>query len=125
MSLRTTIVAGSVSVVIPCMPVVLVVVVSVGSILIGVRTLILVLSMVCILASVWNVAVRVTGCHGFQWWALVCYLHEPSVDLLICLRYDVFKAMVFLLPWRFWQFVTRIGVMKEFDVTITSCVDHE
>ena len=66
MSLGTTIVAGSVSVVFPCMPIVSVVVVSVGSILIGVRTLILVLSMACILASVWNVAVWVTGRCGFQ-----------------------------------------------------------
>ena len=62
----------------PCMPIVSVVVASVGSILIGVHTLILVLSVVCILASVWNVVVWATGHHGFQWWALVCYLHEPS-----------------------------------------------
>ena len=55
MSLGTSIVAGSVSVVFPCLPIVSVVVFSVGSILIGVRTLILVLSMVCILASLWNV----------------------------------------------------------------------
>ena len=66
MSLGTTIVADSVSVVFPCMPIVLVIVFSVGSILIGVRTLILVLSMVCILASVWNMAVRATGHRGFQ-----------------------------------------------------------
>ena len=66
MSLGTTIVAGSVSVVFQCMLMVSVVVVSVGSILIGVHTLILVLSMVCILASVCNVAVWVTGRHGFQ-----------------------------------------------------------
>ena len=66
MSLGTTIVAGSVSVVFPCMPIVLVVLVSVGSILIGVHTLILMLSVVCILASVWNVAVWATGCCGFQ-----------------------------------------------------------
>ena len=66
MSLGTTIVAGSVSVVFPCMPIVSVVVASVGSILIGVHTLILVLSVVCILASVWNVAVWATGHHGFQ-----------------------------------------------------------
>ena len=46
MSLGTTIVAGSVSVVFPCMPIVSVVVFSVGSILIGIHTLILVLSMV-------------------------------------------------------------------------------
>ena len=38
----------------------------VRSILIGVRTLILVLSEVCILASVWNMVVWVTGHHGFQ-----------------------------------------------------------
>ena len=44
MSLGTTIVAGSVEVVFPCLPVVSVVVVIVGSILIGVCTLILVLS---------------------------------------------------------------------------------
>ena len=66
MSLGTTIVAGSVSVVFPCMPIVSVVVVSVGSILIGVRTLVLVLSLVLILASVWNVAVWATGCRVFQ-----------------------------------------------------------
>ena len=66
MPLGTTIVAGSVSVVFPCMPIVSVVVVSVGSILIGVRTLILVLYVVCILASVWNVAVWATGCRDFQ-----------------------------------------------------------
>ena len=66
MSLGTTIVAGSVCVVFPCLPIVLVAVVSVGSTFIGVYTLILVLSMVCILASVWNVVVRVTGHRGFQ-----------------------------------------------------------
>ena len=52
MSLGTTIVAGSVSVVFPCMPRVSVIVVTVGSILIGVHTLILVLSVVCELASI-------------------------------------------------------------------------
>ena len=55
MSLGTTVVAGSVRVVLPCIPIVSVVVVSVGSILIGVHTLIPVLSVACILASVWNV----------------------------------------------------------------------
>ena len=65
-SLGTPIVAGSVSVVFPCLPIVLVVVVSVGSILIGVHTLILVLSVVCILGSVQNVVVRATGHCGFQ-----------------------------------------------------------
>ena len=36
---------------------------------------------------------------------------------LICLSVSgtVFsKAMVFLLPWRFWQLVASVGVMKEF-----------
>ena len=51
MSLGTTIVSGFVSVVFPCMPIVSVVVVSVGSTLIGVHTLVLVLSMACILVS--------------------------------------------------------------------------
>ena len=91
MSLGTTIVAGSVRVVFPCMLIVLVVVGCVGSILIGVCTLILVLSVVCILASVWNVAVQAIGRCGFQWWALVCYLHESSVDLLILLGCDFFE----------------------------------
>ena len=62
----TTIVAGSICVVFPCILVVSVVVGSVGSILIGVCTLILVLSVVCILASVWDVAVEATGHRGFQ-----------------------------------------------------------
>ena len=83
MSLGTTTVAGSVSVAFPCMLIVSVVVVSVGSILIGVCTLILVLSLVGVLASLWNVAVLATGHHGFQWWALVHYLYEPSINLLI------------------------------------------
>ena len=50
----------------PCVPIVLIVVVSVGSILIVVHTLILVLSVVCVLASVQNVAIGVTGRCGFQ-----------------------------------------------------------
>ena len=66
MSLCTTIVACSVGVVFPCLPVVSVVVVIVGSILSGVCTLILVLSMVFILASVRNVAIPATDRHGFQ-----------------------------------------------------------
>ena len=66
MSFGTTIVVGSVGVVFPLMLVVSVVVGSVGSILIGVHTLILVLSVVCILAFIWNVAVRATGCCAFQ-----------------------------------------------------------
>ena len=88
MSLSTT-VACSVGVVFPCLPVVSVVVVIVGSVLIGVHTLVQVFSMVCILASVWNVAIRVTG---FQCWALICYFYEPGVDLLVGLGYGVFKS---------------------------------
>ena len=52
MSLGTTIVAGLVGVVFPCMLIDSVVVGSVGSILIGVCTVILVLSAVCMLVSV-------------------------------------------------------------------------
>ena len=66
MSLCTTIVACSVEMVFPCLPVVSVVMVIVGSTLIVVRTLILVLSVVCILASVWNVAIQATGHRGFR-----------------------------------------------------------
>ena len=66
MSLGTTVVAGSVRMVFPCLHVVLIVIVIVGSILIVVHTLILVLSVVCILVSVWNMAMRATGHHGFQ-----------------------------------------------------------
>ena len=66
MSLCTTIVACSVGMVFPCLPVVLVVIVIVASVLIVVCTLILVLSMVCILASVWNEVIRMTGHCGFQ-----------------------------------------------------------
>ena len=75
MSLGTTIVEGSVSVVFPSMLIVSVVVVSVGSILICVCTLILVFSMACELVSVWNVVIQAIGHRGFQRWALVCYLH--------------------------------------------------
>ena len=125
MSLGTTIVAGSVGVVFPCMLIVSVVVGSVGSILIGVCTLILVLSMVCILASVWNVAVQVTGCHGFQWWALVCYLHEPSVDLLICLRYDVFEGNSVPITLAILAIVHQGWCYESVCVTILSCVDYE
>ena len=125
MSLGTTTVAGSVSVAFPCMLIVLVVVVSVGSILIGVCTLILVLSLVGVLASVWNMVVQVTGHHGFQWWALVCYLHEPSVDLLICLGCDIFEGngvpvtLVILVTGHQGWCYERVYV------TIMSCVDYE
>ena len=122
MSLGTTIVAGSVGVVFPCMLIVSVVVGSVGSILIGVHTLILVLSMVCILVSVWNLAVQATGRHGFQSWALVCYLCEPSIDLLICLAYDVFEGnsvpVTLAIGHQGWCY-------ERVCVTIMSCVDYE
>ena len=61
MSLSTTVVACSVGVVFPCLPVVSVVVVIVGSVLIGVHTLVLVFSVVCILASVRNRVIQATG----------------------------------------------------------------
>ena len=92
MSLSTTVVACSVGVVFPCLPVVLVVVVIVGSVLIGVHTLVLVFSMVCILVSVQNGAIQATGHRGFQCWALICYFYEPGVDLFIGLGYGVFKG---------------------------------
>ena len=125
MSLCTTIVAGSVSVVFPCMPIVSVVVVSVGPILIGVHTLILVLSVVCTLASVWNAAVWVTGHCGFQWWALVCYLHEPSVDLLICLRYGVFKSNGVPITLAILAIGHQSWCYERVCVTIMTCLDHE
>ena len=92
MSLSTTVVACSVGVVFPCLPVVLVVGAIVGSVLIGVHTLVLVFSVVCILASVWIGVIGVTGHRGFQWWALICYLYEPGIDLLVSLGYGVFKS---------------------------------
>ena len=125
MSLGTTIVAGPVSLVFPCVLIVLVVVVSVGPILIRVCTLILVISMVCKLASVWDVAIQVTGHCGFIWWALVCYLHEPSVDLLICLRYVVLKSnsvpiilVILAVGHQGWCY-------ERVCVTIMSCVDDK
>ena len=125
MSLGTTIVAGSVSVVFPCMLIVSVVVVSVGSILIGVCTLILVLSVVCVLASVWNVVVQATGRCGFQWWALVCYLHEPSIDLLICLGCDVFKGNGVPVTLAIVATGRQGWCYERVKVTIMSCVDYE
>ena len=115
MSLSTTVVACSVSVVFPCLLVVSVVVAIVVSVLIGVHTLVLVFSVVCILASVWNGVIWATGHHGFQCWALICYFYKPGIDLLVSLGYGVFSiAMVFPLPWPFWRLVTSVGVMKEF-----------
>ena len=92
MSLSTTVVACSVGVVFPCLPVVSVVVVIVGSVLIGIHTLVLVFSVVCILASVGNGVIRATGHRGFQCWALICYFYKPGIDLLVGLRYGVFKS---------------------------------
>ena len=92
MSLSTTVVACSVGVVFPCLPVVSVVVVIVVSVLIGVHTLVLVFSVVCILASVWNVVIQATGHRGLQCWALICYFYEPGIDLLVGLGYGVFKS---------------------------------
>ena len=125
MSLSTTVVACSVGVVFPCLPVVSVVVVIVGSVLICVHTLVLVFSVVCILVSVWNVAIWVTGCRGFQCWALICYFYEPGVDLLVGLRYDVLKGngvpvtlVILVTSHQCWCYE---GVC----VSILSCFDHE
>ena len=113
----------------PCLPVVLVVVVVVvvivGSVLIGVHTLVLVFSVVCILVSVWNVVIWATGRHGFQCWALICYFYEPGVDLLVGLVYGVFKSdgvpvtlVILVTSHQCWCYE---GVC----VSILSCVDHE
>ena len=125
MSLSTTVVACSVIVVFPCLPVVSVVVVIVGSVLICVHTLVLVFSMVCILASVWNVAIRVTGHRGFQCWALICYFYEPGIDLLVGHGYGVFKSdgvpitlVILVTSCQCWCYE---GVC----VSILSHVDHE
>ena len=125
MSLGTTIVAGSVSVAFPCMVIVSVVVVRVGSILIGVHTLILVLCLVGILVSIWNVAVQATGGHVFQWWALVCYLHESSADLLICLGYGVFECNGVPITLAILAVGCQGWCYERVCVTIMSCVDYE
>ena len=125
MSLSTTVVACSVSVVFPCLPIVSVVVAIVGSVLIGVHTLVLVFSVVCILVSVQNGAIWVTGRRGFQCWALICYFYEPGVDLLVGLGYDVFKSdgvpvtlAILVTSHQCWCYE---GVC----VSILSCVDHK
>ena len=109
----------------PCMLIVLVVVVSVGSILIGGCTLILVLSVVCELASVWNVAVQATGHYGFQWWALICYFHEPGIDLLICLRYVVFEGNGVPVTLAILVVGRQGWCYERVCVTIMSCVDYK
>ena len=125
MSLCATIVACSVGVVFPCLPVILVVVVIVGSILIVVCTVILVLPMVHILASVWNVAILVIGRRGFQCQTLVCYVYEPGIDLLVSLRCGIFEnncvpatLAILVISCQCWCYE---GVC----VSILSCVDHE
>ena len=125
MSLSTTVITCSVSVVFPCLPVVLVVVVIVGSVLIGVHTLVLVFSMVCILASVWNGAIQATGCCGFQCWALICYFYEPGVDLLVSLRYRVFKSDGVPITCAILATSCQCWCYEGVCVYILSCVDHE
>ena len=119
MSLSTTVVGCSVGVVFPWLPVVSVVVAIVGSVLIGVHTLVLVFSMVCILVSV-----QVTGHHGLQWWALICYLYKPGIDLLVGLGYGIFNSdgvpvtlAILVTSHQCWCYE---GVC----VSILSCVDH-
>ena len=125
MSLCTTIVACSVGVVFPCLPVVMVVVVIVGSILIGLRTLVLVLSVVCVLASVQNVAIQVTGRCGFQCWALVYYFYEPSIDLLVSLRYGVFKSNSVPVTLAILVISHQCWCYEGVCVSTLSCVDYE
>ena len=125
MSLGTTTVAGSVSVAFPCMLIVLVVVVSVGSILIGVCTLILLLSLVGVLAYIWNVSVQATGHHGFQRWALVCYLHNLGIDLLVCLRCDVLESNGVPITLAILAIGCYHWCYEKVYVTILSCVDYE
>ena len=125
MSLSTTVVACSVGVVFPCLPVVLVVVAIVGSVLIGVHTLVLVFSMVCILVSVWNGAIRVTGHHGFECWALICYFYEAGIDLLVGLRYGVFKSDSVPVTLAILVTSCQCWCYEGVCVSIHSRVDHE
>ena len=125
MSLSSTVVACSVGVVFPCLPIVSVVVVIVGSVLICIHTLVLVFSVVCIMVSVWNVVIWATGRCGFQCWALICYFYEPGVDLLVGLGYGVFKSdcvpitlVILVTSHQCWCYE---GVC----VSILSRVDHE
>ena len=108
----------------PCLPVVSVVVI-VGSILIGVCTLVLVFSVVCILASVWNGAIRVTGNCGFQCWALICYFYEPGIDLLVGFGYGVFKSDGVPVTLAILVASCQCWCYEVVCVSILSCVDHE
>ena len=125
MSLSTTIVACSVGVVFPCLFVVSVIVVVVGSILIAVHTLILVLPVVHILASVCNVAIRTTGHCGFQCRALVCYFYEPSIDLLVSLRYGIFKSNIVPVTLVILAIGRQCRCYERVCVSILSCVDYQ
>ena len=109
----------------PCMFVVSIVIVGVGSILICVCTMILVFSVVCELASIWNVVIQVTGYRNFQWWALVCYLCKPGVDLLICLGYVVFEGNCVPISLAILVAGHQGWCYKRIHINIMSCVDHE
>ena len=124
-ALSTTVVACSVGVVFPCLPVVSVVVAIVGSVLIGVHTLVLVFSMVCILASVQNGAIRVTGRRGFQCWALISYFYEPGVDLLVSLGYGLFKGDGVPITLAILVTSHQCQCYEGVCVSILSHVDHE
>ena len=125
MSLSTTVVACSVSVVFPCLPVVLVVLVLVGSVLICVHTLVLVFSVVCILVSVWNGAIRVIGRRDLQCWALICYFYEPGIDLLVGLGYGVFKSDGVPITLAILVTSHQCWCYEGVCVSILSRVDHE
>ena len=125
MSLIATVVACSVSLVFPILSVVSVVVVIVEPVLISVHALVLVFSVVCILMSVWNGAIRVTGHRGFQCWALICYFYKPGVDLLVGLRYGVFKSDGVPVTLAILATSRQCWCYEGACVSILSCVDHE
>ena len=125
MFLSTTVVACSVGVVFPCLPVVLVVVAIVGSVLIGVHTLVLVFSMVCVLVSVLNGVIQVTGHQGFQCWALICYFYKPGIDLLVGLGYGVFKSNGVPITLVILATSHQCWCYEGVCLYILSCVDHE
>ena len=125
MSLSTTVVACSIGVVFPCLPVVSSVVVTEGSILIVVCTPILVLSVVCVLASVWNLAIRATDRCCFQCWALVCLFHEPSVNLLVGLGCGIFKSNCVPVVLAILATGRQCRCYEGVSVSILSCVDYE
>ena len=126
MSLCTTIVACSVRMVFPCLPVVLVVVVIVSSILVVVRTLILVLSVVCILASVWNVVIQVQLVAVVSsvgpWFAISMSL---ALICLSVLGMGIFKSNRVPVTLAILAIGCQCRCYERVHVSILSCVDYE